>query len=288
MTSLPCLTVAFLAKGLAPAASFVIVSKHSTVSRCSLRLAPSVTVSRPFGFGAPKVRFRRFSSAPLGAAAADPDNEMVPITLLSGFLGSGKTSTLQHLLENKDGLKIGVIVNDVASVNIDAKLVKNSGSANSSENENNIVARGDGIIELQNGCACCSLADELLPTIETLLETKSSNGEAFDAVVIELSGVGDPIAIQQHWKNSRAMGHPITQKAELKRVVTLIDASTFGTDWMTWWVTKTRNETKRNEFRSWHCVLCCVVLCCVMLCYVMLCCVVLCYVREYFFNKSRD
>jgi G3E family GTPase len=158
---------------------------------------------------------------------------MVPITLLSGFLGSGKTTTLQHLLENKDGLKIGVIVNDVASVNIDAKLVKNSGSADS-ETENNMVARGDGIIELQNGCACCSLADELLPTVETLLNTKSSNGQAFDAVVIELSGVGDPIAIQQHWKNSKANGAPVAQRAELKRVVTLIDASTFGTDWMTW------------------------------------------------------
>lgn len=250
MSSLPCLTVAFLVKGLAPVASFVSKQQPSAVvtvaSRCYSstlhchQFASSSSVSRP-SFGV----CHRFSSVLRGVASAsasvdaDADQEtMVPITLLSGFLGSGKTSTLQHLLENKDGLKIGVIVNDVASVNIDAKLIKNSGSSDENNNDasddNNILARGDGIIELQNGCACCSLADELLPTVETLLNTKSSTGEAFDAVVIELSGVGDPIAIQQHWKNSKAMGAPITQKAELKRVVTLIDASTFGTDWMTW------------------------------------------------------
>ena len=245
MSSLPCLAVAFLAKGLAPVASFVSKQPSSVVvSRCSTSTLHQFASSSFYGARPSFGVCRRFSSAPLGVALAsslasapvdaDADQEpMVPITLLSGFLGSGKTTTLQHLLENKDGLKIGVIVNDVASVNIDAKLVKNSGSADS-ETENNMVARGDGIIELQNGCACCSLADELLPTVETLLNTKSSNGQAFDAVVIELSGVGDPIAIQQHWKNSKANGAPVAQRAELKRVVTLIDASTFGTDWMTW------------------------------------------------------
>jgi len=165
---------------------------------------------------------------------------MVPITLLSGFLGSGKTTTLQHLLENKDGLKIGVIVNDVASVNIDAKLVKqsdtavNNESSNDSENDNNLVSIGEDVIELQNGCACCTLADELLPSIQTLLATKTDQGDKFDALVIELSGVADPVAIVQHWKQSKMQGQPVTKQAEMKRVVTLIDSSTFGTDWMSW------------------------------------------------------
>ncbi|KAG7350303.1 CobW/hypB/UreG, nucleotide-binding domain containing protein [Nitzschia inconspicua] len=156
----------------------------------------------------------------------------VPVTLLSGFLGSGKTSTLQHLLENTDGLRIGVIVNDMASVNIDAKLVSAAGKSNS------------GILELQNGCACCSLADELLTTVDTLLESRSSSKQksnkdstastTFDALVVELSGVADPVAIQTNWNTAKLQGHPVTKKAQLQRVVTLVDASTFGTDWMSW------------------------------------------------------
>jgi len=165
------------------------------------------------------------SAATTADADADTDTG-VPITLLSGFLGSGKTTTLQHLLENRDGLRIGVIVNDMASVNIDAKLVKNSDSSNIKDSKN-------GVVELQNGCACCSLADELLTTVETLLDSRD-NDDGFDAVVVELSGVADPIAIQQNWKTAKLMGHPVTKKADMKRVVTLIDSSTFGTDWMTW------------------------------------------------------
>jgi CobW/HypB/UreG, nucleotide-binding domain len=136
------------------------------------------------------------------------ETSKVPITLLSGFLGSGKTSTLQHLLENTDGLQIGVIVNDMASVNIDAKLVSAAGKSNS------------GILELQNGCACCSLADELLTTVDTLLESRqASKGKSddkkspFDAVVVELSGVADPIAIQSNWNAAKMQGHPVTKKS---------------------------------------------------------------------------
>lgn len=76
-------------------------------------------------------------------------NKPIPITVISGFLGSGKTTLLKNLLENKKGIKIAVIVNDVASVNIDSKLVSGSSSA-------------DGMVQLQNGCACCSLSEELL------------------------------------------------------------------------------------------------------------------------------
>ena len=96
---------------------------------------------------------------------ATPRKKPVPMTLLSGFLGTGKTTTLKHLLENSEDTRIGVIVNDVAAINIDAKLI--SGQV------------GD-MIELQNGCACCSLADELFFSIERLLQNRD-----FDAVVVE-------------------------------------------------------------------------------------------------------
>ena len=144
----------------------------------------------------------------------------VPITLLSGFLGAGKTVTLQHLLQNTDGVKIGVIVNDVASVNIDAKLVEQGGS----------ITGADGVVELQNGCACCSLADELLTSVDSLLDGKRQ----LDAIVVELSGVADPVAIQQNWKLALQNKHPCTEKADVTQVVTLVDSSTFGTDFMTW------------------------------------------------------
>lgn len=143
------------------------------------------------------------------------DIPKVPIILLSGFLGAGKTSTLQHLLENVEGTKIGVIVNDMASVNIDAKLV--AGTQN-------------GVMELRNGCACCSLSDELLDSVSSLLGSDRN----FDALVVELSGIADPIAIRSNWNAAKARGHPITARADVAQVVTLIDACTFGTDWMTW------------------------------------------------------
>jgi len=137
------------------------------------------------------------------------------MTLLSGFLGSGKTTTLKHLLENTDGAKIGVIVNDVASVNIDAKLV---------------AATNQGIVELQNGCACCSLADELLTSVQTLLQKKQD----LDALVVELSGVADPVAIKSNWQTAKLQGHPVTYQTDVTKVVTVVDACTFGTDYMTW------------------------------------------------------
>ena len=131
------------------------------------------------------------------------------------------------MLENKQNIKIGTIVNDVASVNIDAKLISNSDSNNS----NRIESMADGVVELQNGCACCTLADELITSVERLTEGGKRD---LDAIVIELSGVADPVAVQENWDQAKRQGHPTTQYVELKRTVTLVDSSTFGTDWFTW------------------------------------------------------
>lgn len=135
----------------------------------------------------------------------------VPITLLSGFLGTGKTTALKHLLETNDNKKIGVIVNDVAAVNIDAKLIQSQSS---------------DMVELQNGCACCSLADELFFSVEKILL-----GRDLDAIVVELSGVADPMAIRNNWKMAPS---EVRDMADIARVVTLVDSQTFGTDYMTW------------------------------------------------------
>lgn len=149
--------------------------------------------------------------------SSNDDAGLIPITLLSGFLGSGKTTTLKHLLENSDNVRIGAVVNDVASVNIDSKLISSL-----KEGVSNTV-------ELQNGCACCSLADELLESVEGLI-----NGRKLDEVVVELSGVADPAAVKANWESAVAMGHPATKLASLKRIVTLIDGCTFGSDFMSY------------------------------------------------------
>ena len=169
------------------------------------------------------------------AASSDTDNtnqKLIPIHLLAGFLGSGKTSTLKHLLENKENLKLGVLVNDVASVNIDAKL---------------IASQSESMVELQNGCACCSLADELLDSLDRLLLLQSGNNNKqndLDAIIVELSGVADPVSIQNNWKAAvqRQLVPSVTNVAQLGRVVTVIDACTFGTDYMTFDVLQDRTE----------------------------------------------
>jgi CobW/HypB/UreG, nucleotide-binding domain len=144
------------------------------------------------------------------ASSTTSKDRTIPITLLSGFLGAGKTCALKNLLENKDDLKIGVIVNDVAKINIDAKLV--AGQA------------GD-LLELQNGCVCCSLSSELVFAVEKLI-----SGRSLDAIVVELTGIADPKAIKQFWSADLMDTVPAT----IENIVTLIDSTTFGTDYMTW------------------------------------------------------
>eukprot|EP00536_Pseudo-nitzschia_multiseries_P004600 jgi/Psemu1/285205/fgenesh1_pg.77_\ len=221
---------------------------------------------------------------------------MIPVHLLAGFLGSGKTTTLKHVLENKEDVRVGVIVNDVASVNIDAKLIAqrdaDAGSSSSSLPTTLGSNNNDGdIVELQNGCACCSLAGELFDSINTLLlprisaqssgsSTSGSNSFSFerrpaskrrrrrkrrsgissssssirnptlmtamaapyDAIVVELSGVADPLAIRNQWREVVAKdSHPlVTSSAELGRIATVVDATTFGSDYMTYDVLRDR------------------------------------------------
>lgn len=197
-------------------------SRRTTTTAPSVGQFPSIGSSTPWlpsgshDVSAGARKNGRMMSDLKMSTVSDSNKDAIPITLLAGFLGSGKTSTLKHLLENKEGVRIGVIVNDVASVNIDNKL----------------IARGEGgTVELQNGCACCSLSDELLSSVQTVTD----NGERpLDAVVVELSGVADPIAVRNNWEAATQANHPATKLAQVSRVVTLIDSCTFGTDWMTW------------------------------------------------------
>jgi G3E family GTPase len=125
----------------------------------------------------------------------------IPITVLSGFLGSGKTTLLQRLLQNKEGLKIAIIVNDVASINIDSKQIM--ATTNDDNNNNNHAPAG--MVQLQNGCACCSQGDELLASVAELVTLSDLRGEdtgAFDHIVIECSGVADPKGIRAQFQQA--------------------------------------------------------------------------------------
>ena len=130
-----------------------------------------------------------------------------PVTLLSGFLGAGKTCTLQSLLTNAEGLRLGVVVNDVAKLNIDADLVADS-------------APNQEVVRLQNGCACCSIAGQLTDTLRNLAASAE-----YDHIVVELSGVAEPDLVRANLQE--ALRAEPDFGVSLPRVVTLVDASAF-------------------------------------------------------------
>ena len=128
----------------------------------------------------------------------------LPVTLLSGFLGSGKTSLLNHLLTHQHGWRIGVVVNDLSAVNIDAAL---------------IVRTDQELVELSNGCICCTLRDELVAQLTRM----ASNGN-LDYVIIESTGVSEPLPVAQGLE---------VNAIRLDTLVTVVDASTFLADFST-------------------------------------------------------
>ena len=104
--------------------------------------------------------------------------KITPVLLLTGYLGSGKTTLLNHILNNRQGIRFAVIVNDIGEVNIDADLIARGGV---------VSGQDDSLVALQNGCICCSLAMDLVDQIEGILAQ-----ERFDYIVIEASGICEP------------------------------------------------------------------------------------------------
>lgn len=174
---------------------------------------------------------QRSVSQSCSSASSDPGGERsgTPVTLLGGFLGAGKTTLLKHLLEQDMGLRFGVLVNDVAAVNIDSQLVQKSFTSTlPSKTKGNQQIE---TVELSNGCVCCSIGEELFGTLDMLFERDAK----FDHILVELSGVSVPKKVVDNFRNLRrvATGPASRNIAGLPHVVSVVDSSAFCTNWMT-------------------------------------------------------
>ena len=141
----------------------------------------------------------------------------LPVTVLSGFLGAGKTTVLSHILNNRQGKKVAVIVNDMSEINIDSAIVQNEVSLNRSEEK---------LIEMSNGCICCTLREDLLEEV-----TKLAQEGRFDYLVIESTGISEPLPVAETFTFADENGVSLSDVADLDTMVTVVDAVNFLKDY---------------------------------------------------------
>ncbi len=141
----------------------------------------------------------------------------LPVTVLSGFLGAGKTTVLSHILNNREGKKVAVIVNDMSEINIDSAIVQSEVSLNRSEEK---------LVEMSNGCICCTLREDLLEEV-----TKLAQERRFDYLVIESTGISEPLPVAETFTFADEDGVSLSDVADLDTMVTVVDAVNFLKDY---------------------------------------------------------